>query len=134
MKLEAPLCAALAVAMVFIGPFATLARAGSMTTQMVQQHAQLGAQSAARAHVHRTIDQPEVVRELARLGVDPAEAHRRIDALSDQQVSALRGQLDRIPAGGWVGAIVGAILIVFFVLLFTDLIGATDVFPWVNKR
>ena len=31
-----------------------------------------------------------------------------------------------------VGAIVGAALIVFLVLLFTDIVGATDVFDFVN--
>jgi hypothetical protein len=33
-----------------------------------------------------------------------------------------------------VGIIVGAILLVFFVLLITDLLGLTDVFPFVKKH
>ncbi|MCI0366308.1 MAG: PA2779 family protein [Phycisphaerales bacterium] len=40
-----------------------------------------------------------------------------------------------MPAGqGAVGAVVGVILILFLVLLLTDLLGLTDVFPFVNKQ
>lgn len=117
----------------FWEPLAGVARAGVVTTEMLS--AQAGLSLAMRQDVHRTLDRPEVVSELARLGVDPSEAHRRIDALSDAEVAALKGHLDSLPAGsGAVGAVLAAILIVFFVLLFTDLIGATDVFPWVRKH
>jgi hypothetical protein len=40
-----------------------------------------------------------------------------------------------MPAGGdGIGAVVVAILIVFLVLLITDLAGLTDVFPFVKKH
>jgi hypothetical protein len=45
--------------------------------------------------------------------------------------------LDELPAGegaGAIGVIVGAILIIFLVLLVTDLLGLTDVFPFVKKK
>jgi hypothetical protein len=43
--------------------------------------------------------------------------------------------IDNMPAGGSaVGIIVGAILIVFVILLITDLTGLTDVFPFVKKH
>jgi hypothetical protein len=87
-----------------------------------------------RERLHQLVDRQEVARQLAAAGVPLDEAHRRIEALSDAQVAAVNGRIDELPAGGWVGAVVGAILIVFLVLLFTDLIGATDVFPWVNKN
>jgi hypothetical protein len=42
--------------------------------------------------------------------------------------------LDELPAGeGFVGVVVGAALIIFLVLLITDLLGLTDVYPFVNK-
>jgi hypothetical protein len=44
-------------------------------------------------------------------------------------------QLERLPAGGSaVGVIIGAALIVFLVLLATDILGYTDVFPFVKKH
>jgi len=40
-----------------------------------------------------------------------------------------------MPAGGnVVGIVVGAILFVFLVLLLTDLLGLTDVFPFIKKK
>jgi hypothetical protein len=79
-------------------------------------------------------DRTALAEELARLGVDPAEAQRRVDALSPEEAATLQGRLDQLPAGeGAVGAVVGALLIVFIVLLVTDIAGLTDVFPFVKK-
>jgi hypothetical protein len=50
-------------------------------------------------------------------------------------VREIAGQLDQLPAGqSAIGAVVGAILIIFLVLLVTDLLGLTNVFPFVNHR
>ena len=44
-------------------------------------------------------------------------------------------RLDQLPAGGGaVGAVVGAALLVFLILLLTDILGFTDVFPFVKKQ
>jgi hypothetical protein len=47
----------------------------------------------------------------------------------------LTQNIDVLPAGadGGVGTVVGALLFVFLVLLFTDLLGLTDVYPFVRK-
>ena len=71
---------------------------------------------------------------MAALGVDPAEAARRVGGLSDAEVQRIAGELDRLPAGqGAVGAVIGAALLIFIVLLITDLLGLTDVFPFVRR-
>ena len=56
-------------------------------------------------------------------------------------VTSLRGLMTEIAAGHPVlrstrkiGAIVGAIVLIFLVLLITDLLGLTDVYPFVNKK
>jgi hypothetical protein len=68
------------------------------------------------------------------LGVDPAEAAQRVAGLSDAEVQQIAGHLDQLPAGqSAVGAILGAALLIFLVLLITDLLGLTDVFPFVRK-
>ena len=68
------------------------------------------------------------------LGVDPNEAAARVAALSDVQVREIAGQLDQLPAGqSAVGAVLGAILIIFLILLVTDLLGLTDVVPFVRR-
>jgi len=55
--------------------------------------------------------------------------------LSDEEIQQIAGRLDELPAGeGGVGVVVGAILIIFLVLLITDLMGLTDVYPFVNNK
>jgi hypothetical protein len=61
----------------------------------------------------------------------------RVSALTDSEVRQLAAQLDRMeamPAGGDAfGAIVAATVIVFIVLLITDILGYTHIFPFVNR-
>jgi hypothetical protein len=76
----------------------------------------------------------DVQQQLTILGVDPEEAARRIASLSDEEIQGIAGRLEELPAGEGVGAIVGVILIIFLVLLVTDLLGYTDVFPFVKKK
>jgi hypothetical protein len=60
--------------------------------------------------------------------VNPGEIKTRVGALTDAEAAELAGRIDELPAGG-VG-ILGAILIVFLVLLLTDILGYTKVFPF----
>ena len=80
------------------------------------------------------LSRADVQHQMGLLGVDPDEAAERVAGLSDEEVRQIAGQLDTLPAGeGTAGIIVGAALIVFLVLLITDILGLTDVFPFVNK-
>jgi hypothetical protein len=57
--------------------------------------------------------------------------------LSNEEIRQIAGRLVELPAGegaGAIGIVVGAILIIFLVLLVTDLLGLTDVFPFVKKK
>jgi len=67
-------------------------------------------------------------------GISPEEAKARIDSLTDAEVLMVSQHIESMPAGGnAVGVIVGAILLVFIILLITDLLGLTNVFPFVKK-
>ena len=93
-----------------------------------------GGSAADRARVLAFLDRAEIREQIAALGVDPNEAAARVAALSDEQVREIAGQLDQLPAGqGAVAAVIGAILIIFLVLLITDLLGLTNVFPFVKR-
>lgn len=61
-------------------------------------------------------------------GVDPQAAAERAQALNDQEVAQLAGHIDRLPAGGT--DVLGFFLLIFVVLLFTDVLGMTKVFPF----
>jgi len=67
-------------------------------------------------------------RDQVSLLLERADVQARVAALTDEEVAQLAGQLDRLPAGG--EGIIGALVIVFLVLLITDLLGLTKVFPF----
>ena len=108
----------LAVVMFVVSMPLGAAQAALISTQEVLA---AGDGAADRARVLAFLDRAEVREQIAALGVDPNEAAARIAALSDAQVREIAGQLDQLPAGqSAVGAVVGAILIIFLVLLVTD--------------
>jgi UPF0716 family protein affecting phage T7 exclusion len=71
--------------------------------------------------------------QMVAFGVDPAEAASRVASLSDREIHQIAGQIDRLPAGqGVLVALIGAAVLIFLVLLITDLLGLTHVFPFVR--
>lgn len=88
-----------------------------------------------RERLHNFLNRAEVREQLEAWGVDSEIAKARIDCLTDEEVAEIVGQLDQLPAGGSaVGVIIGAAVLVFLVLLVTDILGLTDVFPFVKKH
>lgn len=76
----------------------------------------------------------DVSTELSFLGIDSSEAQQRVAALTDAEVAELHAALPDIPAGAdGLGTVVGAILLVFFVLLLTDILGLTKVYPFTRS-
>lgn len=68
------------------------------------------------------------------MGIDPNEASLRVAALSDAEVAKLASEIKSAPAGqGALGAIIGGIVLIFIVLLITDLLGFTSVYGFTNK-
>jgi hypothetical protein len=109
-----------------------LAQAKMVTTDQVLSQS---TSSDDRAQVLNFLMREDVQQHLASLGVDPEEAKNRVASLSDEEIRQIAGRLDELPAGeGGIGIIVGAILIIFLVLLITDLVGVTDVFPFVKHK
>jgi hypothetical protein len=91
-------------------------------------------QGSARDRVNAFLAREDVRAQLEALGVSPDEARSRVAALSDREVSKIAGKLDMMPAGeGVLGALIGAALIVFLVLLITDILGFTHVFGFTKK-
>jgi hypothetical protein len=84
-----------------------------------------------RARVNAFIAREDVQTKLETYGVEPAEAASRVAALSDAEVADLASRIDRLPAGqDAIGTVVGAALVVFIVLLITDIACLTRVFPF----
>ena len=89
----------------------------------------------ARNFIISVFAREEVQTVFTAQGIDSQEAKRRIDSLTDTEAIRLAKEIKQLPAGGSaIGTIVGAALIVFLVLLFTDIMGYTDVFPFVKSH
>lgn len=80
-----------------------------------------------RAALDALLARDEVRAQFEALGVDPAQARERVHALDDQQVRELAAHLEQLPAGSGV---LGVLLVVFIVLLVTDILGFTRIFPF----
>jgi hypothetical protein len=85
---------------------------------------------AERERLASMLERSEVQERLQALGVDPANAKARVAALSDAEAAQLAARLDELPAGG---DILGAAVLIFLVLLVTDMMGYTKIFPFTRS-
>lgn len=99
------------------------ASAGIVTTDQI--HA-----SAERDRVKDFMAREDVRAQMQSFGADSDAVRERVDALTDQEISELAGRIDQMPAGG---GIVGVLFAVFIVLLVTDILGLTKVFPFTRS-
>jgi len=110
-----------------VGPVA----AEMIGTDRVVQTTQV---DGARATIDEFLARDDIRAEFERQGVDPAEADKRIAALSDAEAVHLARTIESDPAGASaLGVIVGAGILIFLVLLVTDLLGFTSVFGFTRK-
>jgi len=91
------------------------------------------AQAAAdqdRVAIRQTLARRDIQTELIRRGVNVDEANQRVASLTDEEARTLSQQFGTLPAGGV--DVLGAVLIVFIVLLITDILGLTKVFSFTH--
>jgi hypothetical protein len=94
-------------------------------------HAGMLPTDADRARIFSVLDRDEVRSQLEAHGVNPADVKARVAAMSDEEAAQLAGRIDALPAGG--ADILGVALTVFLVLLITDILGFTKVFPFTRS-
>lgn len=123
---------ALAVTMFCLGLPVPAAHAELVPTDRADASLQAG--TPVRQRIEALLARDEVRVGLERYGVSPSEAKARVDALSDEELERAAAHLDSLPAGGFdpVDALWIAFL-VFIVLLVTDILGFTKVFPFTRK-
>lgn len=100
----------------------TVALAAPIGTDTVVQ---LDKRGELVSHIQAQLARDDVRAQFLARGVSPAEVDARIAALSTQELQMLSLQLDDLPAGGSVLAVIG---VVFVVLLILELVGVTNVF------
>ncbi len=114
-----------------------IAVAATLMVSLPGQAAMLGtAQIDSNLGGGLAFDQNTIVQERAWIreqllsnGVRDADATIRVSSLSDSQVRRIRQKFDEMPAGAGAG---GTVLVVFLVFVATDLMGATDIFPFIR--
>ena len=83
-----------------------------------------------RDRIKTFLEREEVRDQLQSMGVDADAARARVDALTDEEAHNLAGRIDALPAGG---EIIGVLFAVFIILLVTDILGLTKVFPFTRS-
>ena len=111
-----------------------VAQAALITTdRVIGDQATGDAAQQVRRKVDAFLQRQDVRDQMVAFGVDPQEAQTRVASMSDREIRQIAGQIDRLPAGqGVFVALIGAAVFVFVILLITDLLGLTHVFPFVR--
>ena len=105
-------------------------QAALVSTDQVVEKSEI---EADRMRIAALLGRDDVQRQLKAQGVDPDEALARVAALSDAEVRRIADRIDTMPAGqDALATIIGVVLVIFIVLLITDLLGVTDIFPFIK--
>jgi hypothetical protein len=124
-KRRARVWTALVLIAFVLSAFSGTATAAMVSTQAVVHNIN------DRAVVADFLQRSDVVTQLQAFGVSPDAAAARVNALTDVEVAQLAEQIGELPAGGT--SILGVAVLIFLVLLLTDVLGYTDIFPFVKK-
>lgn len=103
------------------------ASAAMVETDVVVDHA-LAEQG--RAKIMAVMNREDVRAQLEMRGVTTEQAQARVNALTDDEAMQIAGKLDQLPAGG---DIIGTAVFIFLVLLATDILGFTKIFPFTRS-
>ncbi len=82
------------------------------------------------SRMHTLLARDELRARLIALGVDPAYVEERLAALTPEEAQRLAARMDELPAGG---DLAGAVIFIFLVLLITDILGYTDIYPFITR-
>lgn len=106
---------------------APVAQASMISTATIiqQEHLEL-----KRSELKQLLARDDIRDQLIAWGVNPQDAQSRVDSLNAQEVALMSERMQELPAGGDV---LGAVVFVFLVLLVTDILGFTDIFPFVRS-
>jgi len=86
-------------------------------------------QKVDRVDLRRMLDDQEVQKRLAALGVERSDVEKRIDSLTAEELAQFNDQLAEAPAGAGVAGVIVLFLVIFIV---TDMLCATDIFSFVK--
>lgn len=127
MKSIKRLIASLLIASTTLMGLPMTAQAGIVPTE---DAIQAPAASATRERVAAFLQREDIANAIQAQGVSSQAALERVNAMTDAEVGQLAQRIDRAPAGG---EILGLLFTVFIILLVTDILGLTKVFPFTRS-
>lgn len=113
-----------------LGNYAPAVQAAMIATETV---ADAGETRDNRHRIQQLLNRDTVKTYLEENGVDPSVVQERVDNLSDHEIDALAARLDAYPAGEGFETLIVLAFLAFLALLITDILGYTDIFPFVKK-
>lgn len=115
----------LVISVLFVSVLPTVNAAIVGTSDLVaDQQSQIDRESLLNS-----LDREEVQVALVSQGVDLDMAKQRVAAMTDAEVKMLNVKIDELPAAS---GILDTVVFVLVVLLITDLVGVTDVYPFIR--
>jgi hypothetical protein len=117
----------LITALMFVG-IAQSSQAALVSTEQVVTAA---AAQQNRAKIAAAFQRADVQAELQKMGIGGEEAQARVAAMTDAEAASVAQRIDSLPAGG--DGIVGVIVFIFVLLLITDILGLTKVYPFTRS-
>lgn len=82
------------------------------------------------AELQQLLDREDAQRQLLALGVSPDQVRERVASLSDSELARINQGINTLNAGG--ESVLGILLVIFIVFVITDVIGATNIFPFIH--
>jgi hypothetical protein len=107
------------------------AQAALIGTEQAAAATAIAATTASHERLNGMLSRDDVAAALRARGVSPDQVRARVAALSDAEAAQLADQIDAAPAGGT--DVLGTIVFVFVLLLITDILGLTKVFPFTRS-
>ena len=114
-----------------IGCFSgTVLMSGSVHAEAISSDSVMQTQAAHynKQQLIDMVNRADVQSKLVSLGVDSNQAIARINGMTDSEIAQLNDEINQAPAGG----VVGAVLTVLAIIAILDLIGVTDVYPFIR--
>jgi len=105
----------------------TSVQAAMISNEVVINHVQ---HSDAKTELLQTINRSDVKQQLLNMGVRQENIESRINLMTHEEIAQLNQQIAELPAGGT--DVLGVLLIIFIIFVITDIIGATDIFPFIK--
>jgi len=87
-------------------------------------------QQHTRDSLQQLFMQDQVREQLQALGVSPEWASERARTLTDADLARINNGAGQLEAGS--DSVLGVLLVIFIVFVITDIIGATDIFPFIH--